>query len=112
MVAYTVAAALGAHRARRARTSAATLPAVILANRLRMTRCCAQNERVVFTNKLSITSMLVIASFAPRLTCDKVLSRARREVPSKLQAVFPPSASLSYATHAAQKLRLSLITLS
>ena len=36
--------------------SAATLPAVILANRLRMTRCCAQNERVVFTNKLSITS--------------------------------------------------------
>ena len=36
--------------------SAATLPDVILANRLRMTRCCAQNERVVFTNKLSITT--------------------------------------------------------
>ena len=42
--------------------SAATLPAVILANRLRMTRCCAQNERVVFTNKLSITSKLTLQS--------------------------------------------------
>ena len=37
-------------------SSAATLPAVILANRYGMTRCCAQNERVVFTNKLSITT--------------------------------------------------------
>ena len=36
--------------------SADTLTAVILANRLGMTRRCAQNERVVFTNKLSITS--------------------------------------------------------
>ena len=48
--------------------SAATLPAVILANRLRMTRCCAQNERVVFTNKLSITSvhLVVVWSDAPK----------------------------------------------
>ena len=39
-------------------SGAATLPAVILANRYGMTRRCAQNERVVFTNKLSITSIL------------------------------------------------------
>jgi hypothetical protein len=44
--------------------SAATLPAVILANRYGMTRCCAQNERVVFTNKLSITSMASHATVA------------------------------------------------
>jgi hypothetical protein len=37
--------------------SAATLPAVIPANRLGMTRRCAQNERVVFTNKLSFTTI-------------------------------------------------------
>jgi hypothetical protein len=36
-------------------SSAATLPDVILAIRYGMTRCCAQNERVVFTNKLSFT---------------------------------------------------------
>jgi hypothetical protein len=40
-------------------SSAATLPDVILAIRYGMTRCCAQNERVVFTNKLSITSLLM-----------------------------------------------------
>jgi hypothetical protein len=40
--------------------SAATLPAVILANRLGMTRRCAQNERVVIYNKLSITSKLTL----------------------------------------------------
>jgi hypothetical protein len=40
--------------------SAATLPLVILANRLGMARRCAQNERVVFTNKLSITTKLTL----------------------------------------------------
>ena len=38
-------------------SSAATLPDVILAIRYGMTRCCAQNERVVFTNKLSFTTV-------------------------------------------------------
>ena len=42
--------------------SAATLPDVILAIRYGMTRCCAQNERVVFTNKLSFTIKLTFHS--------------------------------------------------
>jgi hypothetical protein len=43
-------------------SSAATLPDVILAIRYGMTRCCAQNERVVLTNKLSFTIKLTFHS--------------------------------------------------
>ena len=73
--------------------SAATLPAVILANRLRMTRCCAQNERVVFTNKLSITSL------QPRAASPSSESSSRSTVafPSKSNPRIPRNPSIRNA---------------
>ena len=50
-------------------SSAATLPDVILAIRYGMTRCCAQNERVVFTNKLSFTTVMIVMTMQEMKAC-------------------------------------------
>ena len=63
-------------------SSAATLPAVILANRYGMTRCCAQNERVVFTNKLSITSKLTLPILTLLCSPHLRIRRTTADVPT------------------------------
>jgi hypothetical protein len=67
-------------------SSAATLPAVIPANSYGMTRCCAQNERVVFTNKLSFTIKLTFHSLMLMNHTDSSDDGGHRYVPANRTA--------------------------